>query len=289
MSDKEKFLGFKCDSCAKNFRTADYLRIDMPDRESHPYDYLATCPNCGKEEVELESWQVNLLKAWANATGPKNTELTKFNAITHGLTAKVAQYHPARPGQYDVCNGCEYLESTCGQDNNKWCLKRTEIYMRLRLASDEGDIQSLKEIHADNQAGAQIILESMMLCIMQDGVTVKTPLNYEDKKTGEIKLVDFIDETGKLKIAYSDIKAHPLLKPYIEMLSKNGLSLTDMMLTKKQQGEDANLKGFLDDEQQTREEQREKQAVFDQRHNTLIELVKGNVDPLSNVKKLGHG
>ena len=259
----------------------------MPERNYHPYDYLATCPACGKEEIRLEKTQVSLLKAWSSATGPKNTDVTRFNAISHGLTAKVAQYHPARPGRYEACNGCEYLDQVCGQDGNKYCLKRTEIYMRHRLASADGDIQPLKDLYADSQAGTQIILENMFLAIIEDGVRYKTPITTTDKKTGETKILDYIDEDGRLKIALSDIKAHPLLKPYIELLAKNGMSLTDMMLTKKQQGEDQNVKGFLKDESEAREEARERQALFEQRQSKLLELVEGSADPFANVKKIG--
>lgn len=286
MSEK-KTLAFKCDKCGHQFKADEYRRIDKPERDFHPYDYVTHCTSCDNKQVSLEKWQVNLLKAWTNASGPKNTDLSRFNAITHGLTAKVAQYHPARPGSYGVCENCEWLNNGCGENNNRHCLKRTEIYMRHRLANHEGDITALKDIFADTQAGAQIILENMMLAIMQDGVRLEAPQTFTDKVSGKVKPVDYIDSKGQLKTIV-ELKAHPLLKPFIEMLSKNNLSLADMMLTQKQQGEDATLKGFLEDESENREEARKRQELFERRQSKLLELVKDE-DPFENIKHLGGG
>ena len=228
--------------------------------------------------------RLNLLKAWDNATGPKNTEITRFNAISHGLTAKVAQYHPARPGQYAVCHGCEYLDEICGHGDNKYCLKRTEIYMRHRLAAESGDIDSLKDVYADTQAGAQIILDNMIMAIARTGVEVHEVVTTKNKD-GTLEVAQVISKDGQI-IPITNLKAHPLIKPLIEMMSKNGITLTDMMLTQKQQGEEATAQGFLQDEHEAREEARERQLRFDNNQAVLLELVQGGDDPLSNVKKL---
>jgi hypothetical protein len=229
-----------------------------------------------------------LFKAWSNATGPKNTDLSRFNAITHGLTAEVAQAHPARPGGYDACEGCEWLNNGCGDNGNKYCLKRTEIFMRHQLAADSGDITSLKKLFANSQASYQIILDNIIMAIARRGVEVHEPITMKNKN-GQLEIAKIIDgESGKL-VTLTTIKAHPLIKPLIEMMSKNGMSLSDMMLTQKQQGEDANLKGFLEDEQENREETRKRAELFAERQGKLLELVKNGKNPLDNIKHLQVG
>ncbi|WP_230368792.1 hypothetical protein [Paludibacterium denitrificans] len=94
------------------------LRIDdAPESEHHPFSYVGVCPLCDAECPQAPFHKA-LVKAWANATGPrtpagkastaKNLDghptpeealRTRFNAMKHGMSAETAQYFPCQAGQ----------------------------------------------------------------------------------------------------------------------------------------------------------------------------------------------
>ncbi|WP_197481051.1 hypothetical protein, partial [Eikenella sp. NML01-A-086] len=101
---------FRCTACKHTFESAPQTVLDAPEYEWHPFAYQAACPKCG-ETCAQAAWHRNLMKGWANATGPKTpegkaavrknleghptpeeTRRTRFNALKHGMNARTATY-----------------------------------------------------------------------------------------------------------------------------------------------------------------------------------------------------
>ncbi|MCW5627162.1 MAG: hypothetical protein KIT73_20765, partial [Burkholderiales bacterium] len=118
---------FSCRQCygGRTFKASPDRVEDAPEDPVHPWRYFAACPQCGAE-VEQAQYERALLKAWLNATGPRTAEgkaataanleghptaeealRTRFNAMKHGMSARVATYFPAKPDGYAHCSGCE--------------------------------------------------------------------------------------------------------------------------------------------------------------------------------------
>jgi len=285
-------VDFRCSSCGHRWSGAPEATEEAPDRPWHPWAYSAACPACGAGGVQ-DPQQLNLLKAWANATGPRTaegkqasaanlsghptpeeTQVTRFNALRNGLHAKVATYFPAKPGKYPHCNTCPYYDVECkpnppaGHENPTACLRRTELYMQHQIAFERGNPKVLTSKRAETHAMLQAIVDDMILAIVSDGgPRLKEPAWYYDKDGG-FHLAGFYEsnEDGT-RGAYHQLyefKEHPLLKPLIQYVDKLGLSLGDMGMTPKVQDEQDALEGQLaqrDREQQSAEDFRERQTA----------------------------
>lgn len=315
-------VDFRCSSCGHRWSGAPEATEGAPDQPWHPWAYSSICPGCG-EAAEQDPQQRALLKAWANATGPRTaagrdssaanlsghptpeeTQVTRFNALRHGLHAKVATYFPAKPGRYPHCNGCPYYDRECkpnpppGHENPRACMRRTELYMQHQVAFEEGDPKLLTAKRAETHWLLQAIVDDMILAIVSDGgPRLKEPAWYYDKEGG-FHLAGFYEqrEDGS-RGAYHQIyefKEHPLLKPLIQYIDKLGLSLGDMGMTPKAQDEQDALEGQLaqrDREQQSAEEFRERQTQALENLNELVQRSRGRAaeDPVVLEQQEGDG
>lgn len=264
-------ITFRCRTCAVTWKTTSPRIEDAPEREWHPWRYFAPCPQCG-EDCEQASWERNFLKMLASPPDPRNqgpktpegrhacganlraiaadperkarrSMRNRFNAMKHGLFAKVALYFPARPGKYPHCHGCPYFDE-CGDFDHGACLRRTELFMLHRLAFQQRDPDALRDLHADNQAKIQSVFQDIVLAITRTGVELRTPEWYTDKE-GELHWVERVNEAGDVE-AIHKIEAHPLIKAMFEIMAKNNMSLGDLLMTPKARGEDDALQGFID-------------------------------------------
>ena len=237
---------FRCYDCRKNFDCAPERMEDEPARPHHPFRYFAACPTCGAE-VEQAQYEVNLIKAWCNATGPKTAEgkaataknldghptpeeakRTRFNAMKHGLNARVAQYFPAKPDRYAACETCDIDRVFCA--SQPACQKQTQLFMLHQAAFEQRDPKYLIPIYADMQAGITAIMQQILQTILKEGVSLRTPAWAVDKD-GNVVIAEYEDlATGQRRTIY-DVKAHPLLRSLQDFLSKNGMSLADMGMT----------------------------------------------------------
>lgn len=246
---------------------------DALEQEHHPFAYFANCPKCG-HECEQAPWQKALLKAWRNATGPKTLEgkaataanleghptkeeslRTRFNAMQHGLSARTATYFPAKPDGYAFCKTCEVDRVWCKAQPA--CAKKTELFMLHHAAFEQRDPRVLGGIYADLQASIFAVLQQILQTIIADGVKIATPEFSFDKDgtciVAQYTYQDPVSGESKTRII-TNMEAHPLFKPLAEMLSRTGLSLSDMGMTAKVlENEDAEL-GRLNDGAAQREE-----------------------------------
>ena len=264
---------FRCGDCRHTFDTQPARVEDEPAR-AHPFRYFAVCPDCDRE-VQQVHWQVGIFNANLAATGPKTpagkarsaanlaghptpseAKVIRFNALKHGASAKTALFFPARPDQYPHCKTCDVDRDYCRAQPA--CIKRTELTMRHLVALQSGDPECLKDIHAVQQANLSALFEDMMQAIISDGVTLRN-IAYGFDKDGGLNLARYVDqESGEWK-TIEEVKAHPLLKPLFELLSRNNLSLSDLNMTQKIQIDQGIQQGRL------QQEEDEKESAFEYR------------------------
>lgn len=277
MGERLEALSFHCQACGARFESLPGRIEPRPDREWQPNDYFARC-SCGAEAAQA-AWELNLSKAWAHATGPRTdagklasaanlkghptpeeTRRTRFNAMKTGVFAKTAQYWPARPGKYPHCETCEHFNQGCNDDNHRdaahknppACLKRTELFMNFQIAFETRDPKMLTDRMSTLQALTWQMVNDMILQVIQDGVSLKTPRWYYDKD-GVFHLAEYNDkETGENKLLH-EINAHPLLRMIIEFMNRNGMALPDSGMTFKVQEDQEAIRGFLANTEQGQE------------------------------------
>ena len=288
--DRLDEVRFRCD-CGHIWEAAPD-RVEESGEEFHDWTYHCACPECG-EEAGQDPGQRRMLKMWANATGPRTeegraasaanleghptpeeTQRTRFNAMKHGLDAKVATYFPAKPGGYDACQGCPYRENRCLVEEARGgpCIQRSELYFQNHLAFEHKNPELLRDRMASLQASIASIIDMMILDIVRRGVTITAPRWYIHPEDG-FQIAEYTDEDGNLRLL-TEVNAHPLLNPLIDYLKKNGQTLADAGMTLRQQDDDALLEGYIDSKRLDREtegEQRERQTAALERLTGLVE------------------
>lgn len=283
-------VNFRCPTCGHSFACAPERVEDAEDQPWHPWRYAAECPICGAEAGQA-GWERGLLKAHANATGPRTAEgkaataanleghptpeeakRTRFNALKHGAFAQTASYFPARPGGYPHCQTCEHFNAGCDEDakprdNPPACLKRTELFMRHQVAFETGDPKMLTDLRANTQAALQAIIDDMILAVTAQGVTLHSPEWWVDAKNGTQGIVHYPDpRTGEQRIVWRT-EAHPLLKTLLDYIARNKMTLEDMGMTPKVQDDQEIIRGQLDQEGQ----QQESRLDYEQRQAEALE------------------
>lgn len=250
---------FQCRPCGRMWNTAPARVEDFPEDEVHPWRYVATCPDCGKER-EQSARQRGLIRAWRKATGPRTPEgiaatarnleghptpeealRTRFNGMKHGLNAKVASYFPAKPDGYAFCGGCDVDRSYCKAQPA--CVRQAQHFMLHHAAFEQKNPKHLLGIYADFHAALMLTIQQILQTIIADGVTIRTPQTYIDKE-GRCLAVEYFDEDGR-RCVVRDIEAHPLFRPLGELISRTGISLGDLGITGRVQEEDMPLPGQL--------------------------------------------
>lgn len=258
--DDEK-VSFQCGDCDHRFEAVPGRIEDAPEDTWHPWRYYCNCPQCGAEAPQSRQAR-HLLKMWASATGPKTpqgkarsaanleghptpeeAQRTRFNALKHGLSARVATYWPARPGRYSQCQSCDLLYNGCS--THMACQKKTELFLRHHIAFDTGDPKLLGELRGDLHANLCAIINDLVLSVIADGARQQVPEWYYDKE-GDFHLARFVDdETGEMKQIYK-IEVHPAIKLIGELVTRLGLDLNSQGMTPKVQDDNDVVRGFLE-------------------------------------------
>lgn len=243
-----KAVTFHCLPCKRTFSTDPARVDDAPEQTWHPFRYFAPCPDCGRES-EQAPYDRALQKAWVSATGPKTEEgkaataknleghptpeeatRTRFNAMKHGLNAKVADYFPAKPDGYAFCKGCAIDRDYCRAQPA--CEKQTKLFMLHKAAFEQRDPKKLMGVYSELQAAVFAVLQQVLQTIIADGVKITSPEYYTDKY-GVLIIAQYFDaEAGQTK-TLTNIEAHPLFRPLGDLLSRTGLTLADMGMTTK--------------------------------------------------------
>lgn len=253
-------VNFRCDYCWHKFEAAPDRVEAAPEKPDHPWSYFASCPKCG-QEAHQSGWEQNIMAAFGKSAAartpeghaivrenlrghptPEETRRTRFNAMKHGLFAKVATYFPAKPGKYPHCETCTIGWDECGAQVA--CMRRTELFMRHHIAFETGDPRLLTDLRASLHASIQAIIDDMVLAIVNTGVEIRAPEWYTDKD-GVFCLAEYTNSDGERRLI-EKITAHPLIKPLGEFLAKANLGLGDLNMTPKAQDEDQVLRGHLD-------------------------------------------
>ena len=300
---------FRCDACIFTWDAAPDRVEDDDSTPWHPWAYFAHCPHC-TEEVPQQPMARHLLKMWSKATGPKTPEgkaavrenlrghptpeeamRTRFNAMKHGLTAQVATYFPARPGKYPHCNGCEYLHTTCR--TQVACLKRTELFLKHRIAFETRDPTLLTDIRSDLHATLSALVDDMLLAVLADGARQQTPEWYYDRE-GTFHLAQYTDpESGEIR-QIMKISEHPLLKRIGEFVTRFGLDLNSQGMTPKVQEDADVIRGHLEQQGENSQmalEYQKQQAVALTNLSSLIESARNAAknDPILLERQAAEG
>jgi len=303
ISPKNK-INFDCAHCKTKFEEVPARIEDVEDRPWHPFEYFAVCPECGEEAPQV-TWEKNIFKANTMATGPRTAEgransaknleghptsqeaqITRLNAMKHGLFAKTAQYFPAKPGRYPQCDDCEYKPDEVCVDH-KACLKRAEVMLRHQVAFENKDPELLMGQFAETHAAMRTMIDWMIITIAADGgPQLKNPTWYYDKD-GKFHLAKWKDDNNQEHQMY-DHQAHPLMKPLIEYVSKLSMSLEDLGMTPKVQDENDLMKGFIEQDGKIKESEHGFQQRLEANSNKLLDLIKGShiEHPVINQQKI---
>ncbi|MEI8634738.1 hypothetical protein P4S72_27235 [Vibrio sp. PP-XX7] len=274
---------FKCSACHYTFRNTPSRVEDEPKR-AHPFRYFAICERCGAE-VQQAPWEVGQFCAALAATGPRTIEgkarsaanlneisdrsLSRFNALKHGANAKTALFFPARPGKYPQCRTCDVDHSYCA--TQPACIKRTELMMQHLIAFQSNDPAKLTELHAINQANMAAIFQDMMQTIIADGVALRNPV-YDFDKDGGFHIGQYKNDAGEMAVI-EEVKAHPLLKPMLDMLSKNNMSMADLNMTPKVQVDQGIELGRTIEQEEERESALDYQRQMNEQMGSLREMI----------------
>jgi len=286
--DKMDAVKFHCPECDHRWEGAPDRVVDVPDKTHHPWDYFAECPACGAD-AHQDRVQASLLKAWANATGPRTPEglanaaknleghptpeearRTRFNALQHGAYANTARYFPAKPGRYPDCDGCPYFDS-CGLDGNIACQRKTELFLQHDIAFDSQDPTMLQGLRARMHAAVCAILDMIMQSIIARGVEIETPQWYYDKGGGFHLACGPHPTTGE-EILLTEVRENPLLKRMSEIIKSTGMTLADSGMTVAAQQDRDDIAGHLENEKSDRE--------------TLLEYQRTQAKALENMSAL---
>ena len=302
--DDNKLIGFYCArkyfGCGNRFYTQDYTVDDYPDREWLPYIYTANCPLCHRESKQ-DHLQIARWKAIHDngSAGPKSEEgkerisvgnkgrdestyrVSRFNAITHGENCKKATLFPARPGQYDQCEGCEWLENGCGSPEMRFCQKRNEIYLQISAAMQNGDPSKMSDLFVGLQTNLVGIAMDMARSIMVRGVELVTPELYEDREDGRKRPVEYLDESGYRRTVMK-VEVNPLIPVFSALMKNNKMDLATFGLTPERKEEEKAFKGNIDDGDENKETLALAQAQRDQQMGDLLKLIKGD-EPIEAV------
>lgn len=245
-TERQTAVNFRCTECKHNWADEPDLIEDAPDLPHHPYRYFGNCPKCKAQSQPQAAWARALMKAHQMSTGPRTAEglakvsknleghpnaeavlRTRFNAMKHGMAAKTATYFPARPGKYSFCERCDVDRTWCAAQPA--CVKQTEIFMLHHAAFEQRDPRVLGGLHADLAAGLTATLQMLMQEVLGDGVVIKQP-RVELDREGNSQTLSYLSDDGERKYVY-DRQAHPALKAITDLVSRLGLSMSDLGMT----------------------------------------------------------
>ncbi len=267
-SDRLSLVNFRCGACKAQWDGVPDLIEDAPELPHHPHRYFAHCRACGAENQPQAAWERSLLKAHQAATGPKTAEgkaatarnlaghptpeealRTRFNGMKHGMTARTATYFPARPDKYAFCSRCDVDREYCRAQPA--CVKQTELFMLHHAAFEQRDPKVLAQLHGDLQASLTAMLQMCIQEVLGDGVIIRQPRVELDRNGNPVTLT-YLNEAGERQYVWN-YQSHPAFKPLTELVSRLGLSMSDLGMTVRAAEVEEALPGRLSIDADTRE------------------------------------
>lgn len=243
-----RHVSFKCTECKHAFAGVPDLVEDDPETEWHPHRYYGHCPRCKAQNQPQANWERSLMAAHQAATGPvtpegkaasagnlaghptpEETRLTRFNAMKHGMEARVATFFPAKPDKYSFCAQCDVNRTWCAEQPA--CVKQTELFMLHHAAVEQRNPKHLGKIHADIIAAVTAALQMCLQAVLGEGVLIKQPRVEMDREGNPVTLT-FVQADGSKGYIY-EYQANPAFKPITDLISRLGLSMNDLGLTVK--------------------------------------------------------
>ncbi|MFN3303225.1 MAG: hypothetical protein ACK44A_05835, partial [Roseateles sp.] len=157
-----------------------------------------------------------------------------------------ANYFPAKPDGYAFCSRCDVDRDWCSEQPA--CAKQTELFMLHSAAFEQRNPKVLARLHGDLHAALVASLQMCLQAVLGDGVVIKTPkLELRPDADGNMvnEVVTYFDEKGQLRTIY-DYGANPAFKPIADLVTRLGLSLSDLGMTiKANEEEQEQLRGRL--------------------------------------------
>ncbi|WP_290906181.1 hypothetical protein [Aquabacterium sp.] len=252
-SEQLRHVSFRCGACKHAWQAEPDLVDDDPQTDFHPHRYFGHCPKCKAQNQPQAGWERALMAAHQAATGPITPEgkaasagnlvghptpeearLTRFNAMKHGMNARVAQYFPPKPGKYAFCGQCDVDRTWCAEQPA--CAKQTELFMLHHAAVDQRNPKHLAAIHADILAAVTAALQLCLQAVLGEGVLIKQPRVEMDREGNPVTLT-YLQADGTKGYIY-DYQANPAFKPITDLISRLGLSMGELGLTVKASEED---------------------------------------------------
>jgi hypothetical protein len=197
------------------------------------------CPVCDQSASECNHSKFNLVKAWANSTGPK-TEAGKARVALNGWKdgahcSRVRILAPAKFDKFPWCSDCEDREM-CSRKEIRYCPRDIETTLKFIQAYKEGDPGALGEEAAIANAKMWNVFNMMIHNIMQKGVMLKVVRE---------------DEKGNKSTSY---EKNQLVKELPAFISSIGFNADQRVMTPKAVEQKEALEGHLVLEERVQEE-----------------------------------
>jgi hypothetical protein len=124
------------------------------------------------------------------------------------------------------------------------CVKQTELFMLHHAAFEQRDPKVLGRVHSDLHAALVASLQMCLQAVLGHGVVLMTPKVQLDKDGRSVALT-YLDKHGE-EHQVMEYMANPAFKPIADLVTRLGLSLSDLGMTiKAQQDEENELQGRL--------------------------------------------
>ena len=167
MATKEEKIKkiFYCPDCKLVFETDEYSENKAIDSQ---YRFFSKCSQCGELKINVHHSFKNLKKAWAVATGPKDTKRTSKNAYKTGAYSE-EMFAPALYGKFPECSNCDY-KIKCECNILTYCRVHLEKGLRIFQAYKENNYKELKDIAGLTAVKNQQILEITQSELIKRGI-----------------------------------------------------------------------------------------------------------------------
>ena len=132
-------------------------------------------------------------------------------------------------------------------------------------------------MQGQRHAAIQALIDTMILAINQDGGPRIQTVEWYYDKDGKFHLAQWEDERGETHQIYK-LDEHPLLKPLIDYINKNSMTLADLGMTPKVQNDQEMMQGYLSQDKDNLENEQAFRQRIEKQQSQLLELVNNSYD-----------